>query len=72
MTGADLFILLILLGSTLIGALRGFIREAVSVAFWILAIWAAWQFGPAVDHACVRLRGSLRAINPRWNARDDE
>jgi membrane protein required for colicin V production len=49
LTGADLFILLILLGSTLIGALRGFIREAVSVAFWILAIWAAWQFGPAVE-----------------------
>ena len=49
LTGADLFILLILLGSTLIGALRGFIREAVSVAFWILAIWAAWQFGPLVE-----------------------
>ena len=42
-------ILLILLGSTLIGALRGFIREAVSVAFWILAIWAAWQFGPLIE-----------------------
>jgi membrane protein required for colicin V production len=49
LTGADVFILLILLGSTLIGALRGFIREAVSVAFWILAIWAAWQFGPLVE-----------------------
>jgi membrane protein required for colicin V production len=40
---------LILLGSTLIGVLRGFIREAVSVAFWILAVWAAWQFGPVVE-----------------------
>ncbi len=49
MTGADVLILLILLGSTLIGALRGFIREAVSVAFWILAIWAAWQFGPLIE-----------------------
>ena len=49
MTGADVLILLILLGSTLIGALRGFIREAVSVAFWILAVWAAWQFGPAIE-----------------------
>ena len=49
MTGADVLILLILLGSTLIGALRGFIREAVSVAFWILAIWAAWRIGPMVE-----------------------
>jgi membrane protein required for colicin V production len=49
LTGADVLILLILLGSTLIGALRGFIREAVSVAFWILAIWAAWKFGPTIE-----------------------
>ena len=49
MTGADVLILLILLGSTAIGALRGFIREAASVAFWILAIWAAWQFGPIIE-----------------------
>ena len=49
MTGADLFILAILLGSTLIGVLRGFIREAISLAFWILAIWAAWKMGPVVE-----------------------
>ena len=49
MTGADVLILLILLGSTLIGALRGFIREAVSVAFWVLAIWAAWKFGATIE-----------------------
>jgi membrane protein required for colicin V production len=39
---------LVLLGSTLIGALRGFIREAVSLIFWILAVWASWKFGPLV------------------------
>jgi membrane protein required for colicin V production len=49
LTGADLFILTILLGSMLIGVLRGFIREAVSLAFWILAIWAAWKMGPVVE-----------------------
>jgi membrane protein required for colicin V production len=49
LTGADVFILLLLIGSTLIGVLRGFIREAVSVAFWILAIWAAWKLGPVVE-----------------------
>jgi membrane protein required for colicin V production len=49
LTAADVLILLVLLGSTLIGALRGFIREAVSLAFWILAIWAAWKLGPGVE-----------------------
>lgn len=49
LTGADVFIVLVLLGSTVIGAVRGFVREATSVAFWILAIWAAWQFGPMVE-----------------------
>jgi DedD protein len=46
---ADVFILLIVLGSTLIGVLRGFVREAVSVAFWILAIWLSWKLGPAIE-----------------------
>ncbi len=49
MTGADVLILVILFGSTLIGALRGFIREAVSVVFWIGAIWASWKFGYMVE-----------------------
>jgi membrane protein required for colicin V production len=49
LTGADVLILLVLLGSTLIGLLRGFVREAVSLAFWIVAIWAAWKFGPLVE-----------------------
>ena len=46
---ADVFILLIVLGSTLIGVLRGLVREAVSVAFWILAIWLCWKLGPSVE-----------------------
>jgi membrane protein required for colicin V production len=46
---ADVFILLILVGSTAIGVLRGFVREAVSVVFWILAIWTAWKLGPAFE-----------------------
>ncbi len=49
MTGADVLILLVLVGSTLIGLLRGFVREAVSLAFWVVAIWAAWKFGPVVE-----------------------
>jgi membrane protein required for colicin V production len=49
LTAADVLILVVLLGSTLIGLLRGFVREAVSLAFWVAAIWAAWRFGPRVE-----------------------
>ena len=49
MTGADLLIAVVLLGSTLIGLLRGFVREAASLAFWIMAIWGAWKFGHIVE-----------------------
>jgi membrane protein required for colicin V production len=48
-TAADVLIVVVLLGSTIIGLLRGFVREAASLVFWILAIWAAWKFGPAVE-----------------------
>jgi membrane protein required for colicin V production len=49
MTGADVLILLVLLGSTAIGLLRGFVREASSLVFWIIAIWAAWKLGGVVE-----------------------
>jgi membrane protein required for colicin V production len=49
MTAADVIIVLVLLSSILIGLLRGFVREAVSVIFWVGAIWAAWKFGPRVE-----------------------
>ena len=49
MTGADVLIALVRAGLNVVGLLRGFVREAVSLAFWILAIWAAWKFGPLVE-----------------------
>jgi membrane protein required for colicin V production len=49
LTGADVLIVLVLLGSTIIGLLRGFVREAVSLVFWVVAIWAAWKFGPLIE-----------------------
>src|SRR3979490_3156329 len=56
LTGADVLIVLVMLGSTIIGLLRGFVREAVSLVFWIIAVWAAWKFGPVVEP---HLGGSL-------------
>ena len=49
MTGADVFILLVLMISIVIGLMRGFIRESVSLVFWIAGIWAAWTLGPLVE-----------------------
>jgi membrane protein required for colicin V production len=49
MTGADVSIVLVLLASTIVGLLRGFIREAASLVCWIVGIWAAWKFGPLVE-----------------------
>src|SRR5882724_11435160 len=49
MTAADVLIVLVLLGSTIIGLLRGFVREAVSLVFWVVAIWAAWKFSPVIE-----------------------
>ena len=60
MTGADVLIVLVLLGSTIIGLLRGFVREAVSLVFWVAAVWAAWKFGPIIEP---RLGGVLAYPN---------
>ncbi len=49
MTGADILLVLVLLASTIMGLLRGFVREAASLVFWVVAIWAAWKFGPLVE-----------------------
>jgi membrane protein required for colicin V production len=67
LTGADVLILLVLLASTIIGLLRGFVREAVSLVFWVVGIWAAWVYGPLVEP---HLGGLLAqpAVRP-WVAR---
>lgn len=32
--------------SALMGVMRGFVKEALSLVGWIAAVWGAWQFGP--------------------------
>ena len=44
MQGADFIIVAIILISVVVGAVRGFIREIVALAAWLIAIWAAWRF----------------------------
>ena len=43
-TWPDYVIIAIILISTLISLMRGFVREAMSLAFWIIAFWVAQMF----------------------------
>lgn len=45
MNWADYCILAMLGISVLIGLVRGFVSEAMALAGWVLAFWAAWTFG---------------------------
>ncbi|NCS65718.1 MAG: colicin V production protein [Hydrogenophilales bacterium CG03_land_8_20_14_0_80_62_28] len=48
MTAIDWIALAIVLGSLATGLMRGFIREAFSLAAWVVAFFAAQMFSPAV------------------------
>lgn len=42
--GFDLLLIVILLISMVMGVMRGFFRELLSIVGWILAIWVAWEY----------------------------
>ncbi len=44
MAWLDLLILGIVLLSAVISLVRGFVREAFSLAIWVLAFWVGWNF----------------------------
>ena len=44
MGGADHLFAIILLVSGILGVLRGFIRETISLISWLLGLWLAWHF----------------------------
>lgn len=45
MVGFD-YLLLGLVGlSAIMGIYRGFVKEALALAGWVVAVWGAWQFG---------------------------
>ena len=44
MAWLDIVILAIILLSALISLVRGFVREAFSLAVWVLAFWVSWSF----------------------------
>ena len=44
MQGADFIIVAVIGLSIAVGVVRGFIREIVALATWLVAIWVAWRF----------------------------
>jgi membrane protein required for colicin V production len=66
-TPADYLIAFIIVVSTIVGFTRGFVREALSLVFWVFGIWAAWHFGPWIEP---HLGGLLADPNVRpWAGR---
>jgi membrane protein required for colicin V production len=49
MNAVDYLILLVLLASMLVGAIRGFVREAVGVLAWLGGVWLAWRYAPMLE-----------------------
>jgi membrane protein required for colicin V production len=48
MAPADYVVLAIIAVSAIIGLFRGFLREAISLVSWIVALWVAWRHSDLV------------------------
>lgn len=67
MNGADHLFAIILLASGVLGFIRGFIREAVSLLSWLIALWVAWRYADLLNPW---LGGALAAPGVReWAGR---
>ena len=61
MSNFDYLLLAMLLASALVGILRGLIREAMSLATWVIALWCAARFD---DQAARLFSNTLN--DPLW------
>ena len=67
MNSADYVIVAVILLSAVIGTARGFLREAISFAAWVIALFVAWHFSDLVEP---HLGGLLAGSDVRpWAAR---
>lgn len=67
MNWTDYVVIVLIVISAVAGAMRGLLREAVSLIAWLVAVWAAWTFAYMLEP---HLGGALAdpAVNP-WAAR---
>jgi len=49
MTVVDIIIIFVIVLSALFSLMRGFVKEAISLASWIVAIWVAATFAPKLS-----------------------
>lgn len=56
MTVVDIIIIFVIILSALFSLMRGFVKEAISLATWVVAIWIAATFAPKLSSA---LAGSI-------------
>ena len=63
----DYFVLLAIVLSAALGAMRGFLREAVALGAWVVALFIAWHFSDLVAPHLGGLMGGS-AVRP-WAAR---
>jgi membrane protein required for colicin V production len=67
MNAADYLIIVAIIISAVIGALRGFLREAVALGAWVIALFLAWHFSHLI---APHLGGLLSGPEVRpWAAR---
>jgi membrane protein required for colicin V production len=45
----DYLVILAILLSALVGALRGFLRESIALGAWIIALFLAWHFADLIE-----------------------
>jgi membrane protein required for colicin V production len=67
MNTADYLLIAVIALSAIVGAVRGFLREAIALGAWILALFVAWHFSDVIEP---HLGGLLAAHYVRpWAAR---
>jgi membrane protein required for colicin V production len=67
MNVADYVVIAVVVLSAIVGAVRGFLREAIALCTWIVALFVAWHFS---DMIAPHLGGLLAASYVRpWAAR---
>jgi membrane protein required for colicin V production len=67
MNATDYLVIAAIVISAIVGAMRGFLREAVALVTWLLALFVAWHFAELIEpHLGGLLAGSY--VKP-WAAR---
>ena len=64
---ADYVVIAVIVLSAVVGAVRGFLREAVALCAWVVALFVAWHFSDLIEP---HLGGLLAASDVKpWAAR---